>query len=124
MRYSPLKKINTKNVASLKVAWTYDTQVAAPPPATNVPSNEANRTNAPAIDSPEGAAAPGRGGRGGRGGALGRCARRAGHAGTHRVIVSGTARMGAAYGRDPRRSGGREPRQPARMRPDFVTLHA
>src|SRR5207248_3603728 len=48
-------------------------------------------------------------GRGGGDRALGRCARRAGHAGTHRVIVSGTARMGAAYGRHLRRSGGREP---------------
>src|SRR5437899_381857 len=41
MRYSPLKRITTKNVANLKVAWTYDTQVPAAAPPSGIPSNEA-----------------------------------------------------------------------------------
>ena len=32
-RFSPLKQINTSNVTRLKLAWTFDTEVAAPPPA-------------------------------------------------------------------------------------------
>src|SRR5205807_1158541 len=32
-RYSPLRQINTENVAKLKLAWTYDTPATVPPPA-------------------------------------------------------------------------------------------
>ena len=40
-QYSPLKKIDTKNVAKLQVAWTYDTRPAdVPPPAGALGSSE------------------------------------------------------------------------------------
>jgi hypothetical protein len=32
MRYSPLKQINASNVGKLKLAWTFDTEVAGMPP--------------------------------------------------------------------------------------------
>jgi len=57
-RYSPLKQINTGNVSSLQLAWTYDTPAAVPPgpsrggPAAEGSQGEGSKPDAPTRPSP------------------------------------------------------------------------
>src|SRR5258706_15717312 len=46
LQYSPLKMIDTKNVSTLKVAWTYDTRPADPATPTATPQLAAEGTPA------------------------------------------------------------------------------
>jgi glucose dehydrogenase len=55
-RYSPLKQINTTNVANLRLVWSYDTPAAVPPP----PARGGGAENQ-GEDAPPNAAPPARG---------------------------------------------------------------
>src|SRR6266446_6626774 len=83
MRYSPLKKINAKNVAKLQVAWTFDTQAPLTPAAV------ARGSGVPT----EAAPLPGRGR--GRGGAQPR--RRLSE--STPLVISGVMYLSTAYNR-------------------------
>jgi quinoprotein glucose dehydrogenase len=77
MRYSPLKQINTRNVAKLHEVWTIDTQ--APVTQTAAPP-------------------PGAAGRGGAGGGRGGAPRRRGSESTP-LVINGVMYLGTGYSR-------------------------
>ena len=88
MRYSPLKQINTKNVAKLQLAWSFDTEA----PVTQAPLPGGGRQGPPGAAGRGAVAAGAPGGRGGR------APRKRGSESTP-LVIGGIMYMGTGYNR-------------------------